>query len=417
MWNRMAQAVEEAYPDHPNRRLAKKAPTESQFYGYLRVHWDEENADEREARLVKLCLEAVNHIGGFDPNLPEHSITHPHRTQAVTGDGSWGNSRHQATPKQRDAAAQLGLTLRCEDDAMTYHDTETDMTARGRNIVMSSFRTGHRQERLVLSFNFRGRNETDATAFTRMVTDYKARYRDLTRGLYYATYDMALDSEDADDLLCVGIIPITKLSRTSAGSRASANLGVHIFKLASGTKKHPKQARIRLFGHDGPPIMEIIDANGCLHLEPLERTKTQINVYARRCTVYSEYKVRDSEIVPAHLVGATTRIRINSTSAEKKAKPHRRRTLALRVINEFDLDFDKLFGLREDSESTFSDYKDAFQHGRFPVEGDLGRRRDLAAYQISTLVTALVAHHRRTGASLKGWFGDHPPPYRDDPTL
>ena len=415
MWNRMKQEVKDAWPNHPNRRLAEEAPTECQFYDYIRVYWDEQNADEREGRLEKVCLEAWNDMGGFDSDRPETSITNPDKTQTATGDGSWSGARYQATPEQRDEAAKWGLTLRCEDDADPYHDPDTHKTQRGRNIVMSSVHSGHRQERVVVSFCLGDRNETDATTFTRMVEEYVTKYPHLTRGLRTATYDMAMDSEDADDLLRLGIVPMSKLSRTSKG-RASANLGMHTFKLASHTKKNPQLAQIRLLAYDGPPVMEIVDANGCVHLEPLERTKTQINGEAGRHTVYCSYRVRDSGIVPAHLVGATTRVRLNSKPAEKNAKPHRRRTLALRAINEFDPAFDKLFGLRVDSESTFSDYKRHFLNGRLRVMGDLGTRRDLAAFQISTLVTALVAHHRRTGKSLKGWFGDHPPSYMGDPT-
>ena len=43
-------------------------------------------------------------------------------------------------------------------------------------------------------------------------------------------------------------------------------------------------------------------------------------------------------------------------------------------------------------------------------------RLDLLAYQMLTIITALVANHRRTGTTLKGWFGTRPPPYRGDPT-
>ena len=70
----------------------------------------------------------------------------------------------------------------------------------------------------------------------------------------------------------------------------------------------------------------------------------------------------------------------------------------------------------EDSESNNSQYKQTLHHGRARTVGANNLRLDLLAYQCVTIITALMGHHRRTGSSLKGWFGDSPPPYRGDPT-
>ena len=74
------------------------------------------------------------------------------------------------------------------------------------------------------------------------------------------------------------------------------------------------------------------------------------------------------------------------------------------------------YGLREDSESNNSQYKQKMHHGRARTVGANNLRLDLLAYQCVTIITTLVAHQRRTGSSFKGWFGDCPPPYRGDPT-
>lgn len=129
-----------------------------------------------------------------------------------------------------------------------------------------------------------------------------------------------------------------------------------------------------------------------------------------------DYSVPDLPLSPRALVGAETTIRHNSTTHERDASPHRRRTRALRPISEADPDFDMLYGLREDSESNNSQYKATLDHGRARTVGADSLRLDLLAHQVRTNVTALVAHHRRTAASLKGHFGSRPPPYRGDPT-
>lgn len=41
----------------------------------------------------------------------------------------------------------------------------------------------------------------------------------------------------------------------------------------------------------------------------------------------------------------------------------------------------------------------------------------LVAYQLMIMVKALLAHHQRTGADLKRWFGNHQPPARAGPAL
>ena len=167
---------------------------------------------------------------------------------------------------------------------------------------------------------------------------------------------------------------------------------------------------------DGAPTIETVDSDGIAHVVPLSRARTYARKHPRRCTYYSDYAVRDHPLVPPDLVGATTSVRHNSTRDERDRRPHRRRTRALRIVSEADPDFDSLYGLREDSESNNSQYKQTLHHGRARTVGANSLRLDLLAYQCVTIITALVAHQRRVNSSLKGWFGDSPPPYRGNPT-
>ena len=417
LWSRMAQALETAYPNHPNRRLYSEPLTWNQFQHYRRGHWDEDTLEKLKDSLTEASLEALNYMGGFSTDTKVGNQTHPHKTQTATGDGSWFRARHQATPQERDEAAALGITILCNDDSRHYHDEELSGDCRGYHEVMNTWHSGHRQERLLLSFDFADAGETDATVSVRMAREMKAKYPHLTKGFLGMEYDMRASAPNADDLLDAGILPITKVSETAKG-KSSANLGEHVFTLTSGTKEHPHQERRRVMACDGNPVIEIVDAQGIIHYEPLVRTKTYARKYPHRTTFYNDYVVRDRPIVPPHLVGATVSIRLNSTPEERNAKPrHRRRTLALRPISEFDEDFDRLYGGRQDSESNFSDVKRILLHyGRVPAETKRALTVCFLSYGFKLLVTSLFAYHQRTGASLKGWFGDHPPPYRGKPT-
>ena len=42
---------------------------------------------------------------------------------------------------------------------------------------------------------------------------------------------------------------------------------------------------------------------------------------------------------------------------------------------------------------------------------------DLLAFQTKETVTALIAHHKRTGADMSKWFGQRSPLARDGPLL
>ena len=97
------------------------------------------------------------------------------------------------------------------------------------------------------------------------------------------------------------------------------------------------------------------------------------------------------------MVGATTRIRNNSTPQERQAKRHTRRTRGLRPIPETDPSFKPLYGPRQDIESHFSTYKRQLNYNLFQIN------------------TALVAHHKRTGKDISRWFGSHFPDTRAGP--
>ena len=69
--------------------------------------------------------------------------------------------------------------------------------------------------------------------------------------------------------------------------------------------------------------------------------------------------------------------------------------------------YGKLFGRREDSESLNADHKPRLWNGRCRTLRHLNVEFNNIAYQTHVMVTALAAHHKRTGANLTRWFGQH----------
>ena len=144
---------------------------------------------------------------------------------------------------------------------------------------------------------------------------------------------MALRSADSDRLMDHGILPITKTPRTSRGKTAAVNLGPHTFKTATG------QAEKDIIALNGTPTIAVMDGEGNPHYQPLRRVRTQIKKpgpRTRKHIVYTQWQIPDKPLVPPHLVGATTRIRNNSTPQERQAKRHTRRTRGLRPVPETD---------------------------------------------------------------------------------
>ena len=115
------------------------------------------------------------------------------------------------------------------------------------------------------------------------------------------------------------------------------NLGDLTFHLTSGQQTSKKVVAV-----DGAPTIKVVDSNGIAYVLPLTRTRTKKNSHTHLCTFYNNYRVPDHPLVPRALVGGTTSIRLNSTADEREAKPHQRRTRALRPISEADPDFDRL---------------------------------------------------------------------------
>ena len=220
---------------------------------------------------------------------------------------------------------------------------------------------------------------------------------------------MALYPTDIDRFLDAGIIPVSKVQRTRTNKPAAVNLGKHTFTNPKGNR-----TATEVIGLDGTPCIIVRNENGTDSYMPLQRVHTQLNRHIHVTTVYATWETPDHPLTPLALIGATTRIRHNSTTEERKTG--KRRTRALRVIPEgTDPDFDRIFGLRQDPESTNSHIKSLLRNGRARTVGTDRQTLNLIAYQITVMTTALISHHQRTGIPLNHWFGEHQPRVRAGP--
>jgi hypothetical protein len=400
MWDRLRTKVEHAWPDRPDRRLSPNSPTRHKFHRFCKQRFPDTESLERYRNLVQnIVCNAARFIGIADPNVG--SMTHPDPVNTIVGDATWIPALYNSGPDTViDTTTGEIITRRHDPDAIPFH---TDDRTRGRHLVSITTRTPHPRERIILDLDFLPvKGGSDATMAVNMLFEL----RDRLPAINAFAYDMALHAADIDRCLANKIIPISKTQRTSRGDPARFNLGEHPFTLTDGTVEH-----IVIEALDGTPTVPI-PLDGEQHLLPLERLQTKPRPNADgTVTMYVSWSIPDRPEVVRRLRGATTRIRLNSTTDEiDRKKP---RTRALRPIPESDPDFTRLYPRREDIESMHNHMKQRLWGGRASCVGIHRQRLDLHAYQLRTSIEALISHHIRTGADLQHWFGAwRPPPSR-----
>lgn len=206
---------------------------------------------------------------------------------------------------------------------------------------------------------------------------------------------MAMDAEACDDVLDMGMLPMAKVPRKKGGKFRSGNLGPHEFTLRNGTTE----------GYDiktlNGSLWVMLKTDGYGEEFGVALRRVHIHwgskVKGKRNLAYMDVAIPNHPRVLAHLRGATTRVRLNSTRDEVKETPqraHHRRTKSLRAIPEADPDF-VLFGAREDIESTFSDLKRKTR-GRLNSTRDDFYEFNILAYAMLRLSRSVTAFRRRT---------------------
>ena len=396
-WKLLCKAAEEAWPDHPHRRLSEKGPSRGQNARFRENHVEDDDAfAEIAEKFEALCVEIAEAMGMCDSS--KGSWTEPAGENMVRSDGTWIPSLYNSSsPTYVDPATGEIIATRFDPDATAYRDNSQ---ANGNMLVTLIARNPHHNERVILSLDYKPHtNMSDATVATNMAL----RIFPQLPGMYGFVYDMALHANDYDRLLSAGLLPVSKVQRTSSSKVPVFNLNECEFTLTDGTKKHLVVQAV-----DGTPRIELVIGDERKSVG-LVRVRTQ-RVSDRTDTYrfYGTWQIPDIPGIARNLRNAATPIRHNSYEHEIADKTPR--TRALRVIPETDDSFNRLFGLREDSESMHHHLKMTLLNGRARSVGRHRQLFDFHGYQAHVAITALLAWHHRTGADLSRWFGQWKPP-------
>ena len=159
--------------------------------------------------------------------------------------------------------------------------------------------------------------------------------------------------------------------------------------------------------------VSLVDGDGVSYYQPLKLVQVKMTGRKKRPQTSTRWALPDTELVPAHLVGAETRIRHTRTHNEHQT--NQSRSKALRIFPESDERFAVLAPRRNDSESGNADLKSRMWKSRCRTLRHESVEFNAIAYQIHTAVTSLVAYHNRTGADMSRWFGNHQLPRKQRP--
>lgn len=404
-WNMLKRIAEQAWPDHPNRRLSEKPYKRDNEYYFRTTYMNPWVINRLQKAATGISLEAARFIDLLNPSLG--SISRPDPTQMVAADGTFTLSAFKNPPPGKPGHKP---NHRCDPGVRPMPGEEKGYCY---CVVAAVARGPHRQERITLFAEILDEpGQTDANLFTQKLIQIRKDFPHLTDGILGVAFDMNLRSADCDRLMDHGVQPISKTPRTSQGKTAAVNLGPHTFKTPNG------EIETNIVALNGTPTFTIVDGDGHTYYQPLRRQSTQIKKPGKRTRkhiVYTKWEIPDHPLVPQHMTGATTRIRSNSTPEERKTKPHTRRTRGLRPIPETDPLFKTLFGPRQDIESNFSTYKRQLDYDRLRTRDKPSLRLNWIAYSLYQTNTALVAHHARTAKDMTRWYGQHFPNARAGP--
>ena len=403
VWNALREAVEHAYPHDTRMRLCETPPSRSQNYRFRQKYATDHLRKAMLDRVEHGCAEAMQQLG----MLPQQtgSLTNPDPYSFMSADGCWLPALSSLTLHDAVDPETGEIVGRYDPDALAYHTHDGKASSPGHLLVMVLARNPYPKERIVASVRLKSAhnpevNRNDATIAVDAVLDLRTKFPDLRAGLVGLVYDMELSTADFDRLLDVGVIPVSKVSLTSQGKYASQNLGPHNFKTKNGQTVTRTVTAV-----NGTPCITETDGTGIAHYQPLELIQVKKTEREGRPQISTRWAIPNKEFMPAHLVGATTRIRHTRTNKERKAGLSRSR--ALRIFPESDKRFPVIFPRREDSESVNSDKKSKMWNRRCRTLRHQSVDFNAITYQIHLLITALQAYHTRTGADMSRWFGQH----------
>ena len=381
-WRRLRDAAAAAFPNDPSRRLSPRAPSRQQMYRARRSCFSGDALEVLKRGLRAAAVRTAAALGAFDPSAG--TWTRPDRSQCIVGDMTW--------MPVSDTHGKTGLESRYLGSGELGRGPRR---VHGRELVMLSCRGSNDNERFILDAEFveggvNGTDRNDADRAASMLHRLLDEHSDtLQPGLRGFVYDMAMTSKTSDQVLDMGILPITKVPRSPGGEHQSVNFGTLPFTGADGTQHDHAVVAV-----NGAPAVVLTDSDGDEVIVPLRRQQIRWANNRSRHVAYGHYAMPDTPLVPTHLRGAWTVIRLNSLDNETASR--KRRTRALRAIPEGDADFGRLYGIRENVESIGADIKSNAAR----LRGSRNSELQILVYQMLSIARAIAARHTHGKARL-----------------
>ena len=374
-WRRLCDAAAAAFPSDLSRRLSPRASSRYQLCSARQNHFSGDALEVLKRGLRAAAVRTAADLGAFDPSAG--TWTRPDESQCVAGDATWipvSDPHGEKGPRNRYfSAGDLRKGLR---------------PAVGRELVVLSCRGSNGSEPIILDADLgegvdSGPGLNDADRAAAMLRRLLAEHSDTLRpGLRGFVYDMAMTSETLDQVLDMGVLPITKVPRSPGGGHQSVNLGTCLFTGADGTQHDHEVVTI-----NGAPAVVLTDSGGDETIVPLCRQRLRWENSRSRHVAYGHYAMPDTPPVPTHLRAASTVIRLNSLDNETASR--KRRTRALRAIPEGDADLGRLYDTRENVESIFAD----IMRGAGRLRGSRDSDFQIVVCQMLSIARAIAARH------------------------
>ena len=447
-WDPLRAAAQQRFPKHKYsnweaRRLSPTAPSRSQSCRARRQYLVGDALEKFRRSVRRTILKAVRECGLLDPAAG--TWTHPARSQIVAADKT---NMHAATRWHRDdppdpdtGAADQGpekcartvkstgkpcrliathsghcrsvfTPRRCDQNADYFHlRNNTLSSVPGRELICHSVRGDDPNVRFILDLEFMKRKDdpervtepTQAVEMLGRLIDENSSRDDntakLATGIRGLAYDMALTSESIDKLLNRHLLPVVKVPKLKGNRFRGQALGPHRFTTAAGDDLDVDDPHLDVRTLNGCPWVWMPSGNK-LQAVPLKRRKLQWGTQGKKKTIlYMRAAIPNDNDIPEPWRGATTMIRVNSTDAEINNKPrHTRRSLSLRAIPEADPHFAKIFGVREDIESTFSNLK-YLTRAKLKSTDDDQNLFTFTAYMLLWMSRAKTAYYKSLAAN------------------
>lgn len=390
-WKRLQGVAQQAWPTDPDRRLPARPPSRGQYSRFRNRHLTATSTQVDELRRMArdVAIQLIENLDMFSPGTG--SFSNPDQTQLLTGDATFIKSMFN-TSEEKLIHPHTGeiFNRRIDPDANWTNNTKGN--APNYNLVDVVAQNTHPGERIILDATLRanGRGVGDGEVFCGLVDIIQNELREIGRDVYAVAYDMTLDSQDHDHLLCRGISPISKVPLTGNGKLHQHNLGICNF-----TKLDKTRASLKVVVIDGTPHINVPGINGSERV-PLKRTQTKRTAREKGFQIASFYQIPDLPEVPKALRLAKTRISHHSTKKELSNPNLSLRTRNLRVFAPSDPTFDRLFGCRETTESMHHHFKTTLVNRRARTVGALRLRHTFHSYQMSVNITTALRYAERT---------------------